>query len=1102
MKNLYTRILSLSFFLVLNSAAFAQDNAYIKNKIKLPPSPNAAALGKYGEVPVSKFTGMANIGVPLFEVKSGSITVPINLSYHNSGFKVDERASWTGAGWTINAGGVITRAVQGQPDEASFGYNNVMGVGGTINPPDPILDNAGFSAVRPNLTTYQKTELATGHWDGLPDIYYFNFMGRSGKLLITSRGIQAVPYQSLKIERSSDNWVITDEGGVKYVFGASEDRYGIETTEYDDTNGAPGVPIPPVTKTAWYLVDVIAPDGDVVKFEYVTEGTSILGQDSQTRYYFAGGPTGDFPSLERAACETMTSPVDNYATYLYINGKRLSKIKFQDGEVNFIAETTRADLFSGGEAKRLDQVVLKNSNSEVIKKFNFDYSYLGPSNFNTSSEIFNRLMLSSVTEVAADGTLNKPYQFIYNTASIPSSKTYSIDHWGYYNGAANGSNLVPWKLGTAYDQYFQTSLSSREPDSLYAAIGMLTKMIYPTGGSSEFKYEVHDYSSINANALPLEYKSSPGYATANVSNPSNGANVVKEQTTPFTLQTAQKVLINYRIQRSAFTALGDYYVSLYKVGQSTPIFTYNGENTNQQQIYLDLVAGNYTIIAHIEDKGYTASINANYIIYDFNVIIKNKKASGFRIKQIINDQINDNLVKETINYVYRLEGDAGVSSGILNASPSYEYETKKVGTYIVMGPTQNNVHECECRMIARTSNSIAPLGASDGGIVTYSEVKVFKNNGDNGSTRSWFTSAYDAPDEIFNLPPFPPTRSNSFKRGLLKKEIQYDKDNRKIQKIVNEYEYNSSLSSPNLYGSGTLAVSYDLHYTLMTSPPSSFLSVLYANRSEWQYLKKTTKIDYTYNSVGTPDSVSNITDYIYNNPLHAQLTGTITTNSKGQSISSVNRYPHEMVALGKTVPYQEMINRHMFSPVVEQEQLVNSVRQTKQMTTYKMGWSPAITLILPDSVNTQFKNETPEARLRYLQYDDKGNPLSLMQEKGTKICYVWGYGKSVPIAEISNADYATVETALGGSSAVSTFGNILQPTNSQVATFLAPLRTAISLKDASVNTITYAPLIGTTSQTDAKGMTTYYEYDSFQRLKYIKDQDGHIIKSYDYHYKP
>ncbi|MNH31455.1 hypothetical protein D3C86_1602120 [compost metagenome] len=55
--------------------------------------------------------------------------------------------------------------------------------------------------------------------------------------------------------------------------------------------------------------------------------------------------------------------------------------------------------------------------------------------------------------------------------------------------------------------------------------------------------------------------------------------------------------------------------------------------------------------------------------------------------------------------------------------------------------------------------------------------------------------------------------------------------------------------------------------------------------------------------------------------------------------------------------------------------------------------------------------------------------------------------------------------------------------------------------DAQMITYTYEPLVGMTSSTDAKGKTTYYVYDGFQRLKWIKDQDGNILKTMDYHYQ-
>jgi YD repeat-containing protein len=54
--------------------------------------------------------------------------------------------------------------------------------------------------------------------------------------------------------------------------------------------------------------------------------------------------------------------------------------------------------------------------------------------------------------------------------------------------------------------------------------------------------------------------------------------------------------------------------------------------------------------------------------------------------------------------------------------------------------------------------------------------------------------------------------------------------------------------------------------------------------------------------------------------------------------------------------------------------------------------------------------------------------------------------------------------------------------------------------DAQMTTYTYDPVVGITSTTDAKNMTTYYEYDSFQRLMHIRDKDRNIIKSFCYNY--
>lgn len=55
--------------------------------------------------------------------------------------------------------------------------------------------------------------------------------------------------------------------------------------------------------------------------------------------------------------------------------------------------------------------------------------------------------------------------------------------------------------------------------------------------------------------------------------------------------------------------------------------------------------------------------------------------------------------------------------------------------------------------------------------------------------------------------------------------------------------------------------------------------------------------------------------------------------------------------------------------------------------------------------------------------------------------------------------------------------------------------------NAQMKTYTYAPLIGTTSSCSANNTIIYYEYDGLGRLKLVRDQDGNVLKTYEYHYK-
>jgi YD repeat-containing protein len=121
---------------------------------------------------------------------------------------------------------------------------------------------------------------------------------------------------------------------------------------------------------------------------------------------------------------------------------------------------------------------------------------------------------------------------------------------------------------------------------------------------------------------------------------------------------------------------------------------------------------------------------------------------------------------------------------------------------------------------------------------------------------------------------------------------------------------------------------------------------------------------------------------------------------------------------------------------------------------------------------------------------------------------IWGYNQAYPVVKAENVDYATLNTAVSSIQSdlqgylKNNIGDLITDTQKNSwKSFNAALRSTASLSNVHITTYTYKPLVGMTSQTDPNGVTTYYEYDSFGRLKCVKDQDKNIIKIYDYHYK-
>ena len=132
----------------------------------IPPSPDAASLGKYGDIKVGTYTGVPNISIPIYNIQIRDVSLPITLQYHASGLRVEEEASWVGLGWTLSSGGAITRTVRGLDDllnGSSKGYVY-----------SPIV------ASRSGHTREYLNDACLKKIDSEPDIFYFNIAGFSG----------------------------------------------------------------------------------------------------------------------------------------------------------------------------------------------------------------------------------------------------------------------------------------------------------------------------------------------------------------------------------------------------------------------------------------------------------------------------------------------------------------------------------------------------------------------------------------------------------------------------------------------------------------------------------------------------------------------------------------------------------------------------------------------------------------------------------------------------------------------------------------------------------------------------------------------------------
>lgn len=980
----------------------------------IPPSPNAAAFHKYGEYPVSHYTGVPDISIPIYDVQSLKLNCPISIRFHASGFKPNELDGILGLNWSLSAGGMVSRQIIGIPDDMATGmlYNN------------PRHDLASVSSLFPRYGFEYLESVNQKAVDSEYDIFSYSVNGISGSFILKRNGtildytidpvmISNKKKEKIKVRLNSggliESFDVVDENGITYRFGKSLSGTSATEAISSETSG-------PYSgfNTSWLLTDIVSSDKtDTISFLYSAHRVRQTSNDvfsSGVNYlnfaHYVGMP-GDPGFYSPLPATTYSGSASNSSIFYKV--RDLEEIRFSNGKVLF----TYVPNNDSPQQNYLSTVKVYDDNNQQIKGYNF---YVSPY---TSTRSYRR-KLDSMT---IDGI--ETYNFEYNNDSITPYNPLSADWWGYFNGS-----YFPGAMSPTITLPSSMSIGdgvNRDANSNMVNY-MIKKIIYPTGGSSEFLFEPNyvknggSLSTIGGTRI-RKVTNDDGLGNKTYKEYKYGANEdgAGIATSPYVVDnvlTSNFIYSNYLHGSSNFwqtyerISISPYLNSL--INYSSPIY--------------------YSEIAEYDTDN--LSSNLGKIIYKYQ-------------------SIPGSLIQKT-------DGNIGCFSYFL--PPVSGLPTKQT-----MSPRQSRI-----------------ISPDRYGLLEKKEVY------------EKYLSAYRLLEEeimTYDIETFPEIKSL-------------------IVEAKNQYLHNGMDDRVNLFSQ----TSYSNGPSVLANVPRSlYAPFLYENcyiQPSTVNLKSRTVKKYFNGQM-----VENGQQYSYDNPLHGFPTSSLKWNKNynalevGKMTEIIYKRALEKSTITSLTPEQglaidSMVRKNMIATVIEEDQnfttreeVVGGYRtdgNKRKRINYKI-WSSNGHIIAPKDIQISTSNLPLETVTEFHAYDAKGNPLSVSKKDGPRLVYVWGYNHKYPIAEISNADYLTVRSLLGGDPAINTFNAILYPTDYQINSYLSALRG--SLSGAMVKTYAYYPLVGIKATTDAKGMNTYYEYDNFQRLLNIKDHNGDILKNYKYNYK-
>ena len=1148
---------------VLPSAAYPQDVAVEPTESSMQTvnikSPEAASFEKIGEIPVSLFTGVPQISIPLYEIDCGGYSFPITLDYQATAIKVNQEASWVGLNWLLNAGGAVTTRIS-KPESLTFEsqwdlllnkmqYNiltiDSLGQGYKVSGShDGTSGNYGWNrfagSINPDEVTNEFYSKLLDNYEGEALTFSANFMGYSFSFVyhpLEKRYIITGNDRKFKIE-GSPVYVskITDDKGIKYYFDE------IEANNPASYRSAPYQKL----NFSYYLTKIEYPNGRSVKLSYFKNPQSIRILPSVMESWNYGLPGGGKCRLEKKLSDLVE-----------LNSPYLQKIE-ADGVVIEFVLGTRNDLRN---ARRLDCIKISDADGNLVRRLTFKYDYFTSQDVGvnplkdyytehkianyynslySTSETCNRLRLLSVTIEAQDKQTGQwkslpPYEFTYN-GSLPPKTSTARDYWGYYNGKTSNKNLAvrkseageygynafPYDINYGLETGFYAS--DRRCDTNYVKNGLLTSITYPTGGKTSFRYESHSFDNCKIHdASYIKGSTESQTITVSGSNNSNDSNPNKHPK-KFQLDAPMKAILTVSFNKNdkspwsgmvnkllvhVFLYPSGYYGDdpYYPVHTSvlSPPDTLNAESDYhivKSDTFL-LKAGEYCLSAIVggeQNIRTFRSISAQLNCVPFEYV---SLGGGVRIKAISYNDGNGNI--STTSYEYTADGGDEFSTSGMLMNPLRFARQKKLyyQQYRSTGSAQT---------ISYWVGSGENLAPTSGPLVAYKSVTEVRPD---GKIRHDFHCTRPGLSTIDYYPRLVDPENGNTKRTRI-----YSTDGSLVKDT--EYEY-TTLRKANYYINAIVEDIYsgpDGDYYALRCNGGRIMICLYTSSNVW--IAKTRERVTEYTDEGT---VKYHSDYTYN-PRNLQVARVRTyydTSGDGYGTSTHILYP---VDYNTGIAFDYKTTNMLTMPVeVVQAETIGGDECIVQGTLYEYNSSglPAAKHELEldgkhplsshvfsngtrhiaadnDSVYIGAYRTTGYKPVWSREYTPRGNvSMEIGQDNVSTVC-LWSYHGQYPVAQIVNATTSEVASAIGMP--------IYTLENYGKASFEAlglrqRLDDYFSGKPVLITTCTYAPLVGITSITQPDKLPVYYEYDSFGHLRSSSyDLDGtEIINQFDIGYR-